>query len=193
MSRELSQKLQKALDESVAAKQAFWKNNENQFFDVAALLVGAIRNGNKILICGNGGSACDSQHFAGELVGKFYKKRMGLPCVALNSDGGILTCVGNDFGYEEVFSRQVQALGKEGDVLIAISTSGNSPNILEALREAKDIGVKTVLITGGTGGSAHSFAEHVLCVSDTKSTPRIQETHAWILHSLCECIDESFG
>jgi D-sedoheptulose 7-phosphate isomerase len=187
----IDQIIGQSLAESNAAKNEFWETSKEKFFDVGDLLKETIARGNKILICGNGGSSCDAQHFAGELVGRYRKERPGLACIALNSDGGILTCVGNDYGFEEVFARQVQALGQKGDVLIAISTSGNSPNVLEALKVANEKGMKTVGLCGGRLGKMldSPWVDHVLQVAATPVTARIQEAHGWILHSLCEYID----
>jgi D-sedoheptulose 7-phosphate isomerase len=147
----------------------------------------------KILIAGNGGSAADAQHFAGELVSRFYFDRPPLAAIALTTDSSILTAIGNDYGYEDVFARQVQALGRKGDVFIAISTSGNSPNILKAIEAAKSLGLVVIGLTGRSGGKMKALCDVCLC-APSDSTPRIQECHLVIEHSLCACIEESlFG
>lgn len=147
----------------------------------------------KILIAGNGGSAADAQHFAGELVSRFYFDRPPLAAIALTTDSSILTAIGNDYGYEDVFARQVQALGRSGDVFIAISTSGNSPNILKAIVAAKSIGLVVIGLTGRSGGKMKALCDICLC-APSDSTPRIQECHLLIEHCLCACIEEQlFG
>jgi D-sedoheptulose 7-phosphate isomerase len=156
---------------------------------VNALCISGYRNGGKILIAGNGGSAADAQHFAGELVSRFYFDRPALAAVALTTDSSIMTAISNDYGYEEVFSRQIEALGQAGDVFIAISTSGNSPNILKALLKARELGLATIGLTGRNGGMMKSLCDICLCVP-SDSTPRIQECHLVIEHALCACIEE---
>jgi D-sedoheptulose 7-phosphate isomerase len=147
----------------------------------------------KILIAGNGGSAADAQHFAGELVSRFYFDRPALAAIALTTDSSILTAVGNDYGYEDVFARQIQALGQPGDVFIAISTSGNSPNILKAIDAAKARGLTVIGLTGQSGGKMKPLCDICIC-APSDSTPRIQECHLVIEHTLCACIEEAmFG
>lgn len=153
----------------------------------------AYRSQRKILIAGNGGSAADAQHFAGELVSRFYFDRPALAAIALTTDTSILTAVGNDYGYEDVFCRQVQALGQSGDVFIAISTSGNSPNILKAIAAAKAQGLVVVGLTGRSGGKMRALCDVCLC-APSDSTPHIQECHIVLEHALCACIEEAlFG
>ncbi len=150
-------------------------------------------NKGKILIAGNGGSAADAQHFAGELVSRFYFDRPALSAIALTTDSSILTAIGNDYGYEDVFARQLQAHGRSGDVFIAISTSGNSPNILKAIETAKAIGLVVIGLTGQSGGKMKAMCDVCLC-APSDSTPRIQECHLFFEHTLCACIEESlFG
>jgi D-sedoheptulose 7-phosphate isomerase len=151
----------------------------------------ATRNaGNKILICGNGGSAADAQHFAAELVGRFERERPSYPAIALTTDTSVLTAIGNDYGFEHVFSRQVAGLGRKGDLLIAISTSGNSPNILEAVRMAASLEIKTIGLLGRDGGSLKEVVGCPVIVSHAR-TARIQEAHSFILHFWACCIDEA--
>jgi D-sedoheptulose 7-phosphate isomerase len=148
-----------------------------------------LRNGNKILLAGNGGSAADCQHLAGELVSRFHYDRPGLPAVALTTDTSILTAIGNDYGYEYLFARQIEALANSGDVFFAISTSGSSPNILQALQTAREKGVATVGLTGRSGGEMPALCEHCLCVP-ADSTPRIQEGHILVGHIICCLIEQ---
>jgi len=161
-----------------------------KMIQVAELLVDAFRNGNKLLVMGNGGSAADAQHLAGEIVGRFRLERPGLPAIALNTDTSILTAVGNDYGYEAIFRRQVEAHGQEGDVVIGISTSGSSPNVLSALRLAREKGCRTVGLLGKDGGSIKDLADIDLTVPG-HDTPRIQEGHITIIHILCELVEEA--
>jgi D-sedoheptulose 7-phosphate isomerase len=155
---------------------------------VAGTIINAIRCGNKILLAGNGGSAADAQHIAGEFVSRFAFDRPGLPAIALSTDTSILTAIGNDYGYENLFSRQVQAHAKKGDVFIAYSTSGKSPNIINALREAKSLGVSTVGMTGNQGGSMNDLCDYYLDVP-SQVTPKIQEAHAVIGHIICGLVE----
>jgi D-sedoheptulose 7-phosphate isomerase len=160
---------------------------------VVAVCANAYKNGNKILIAGNGGSAADAQHFAGELVSRFYFDRPALAAIALTTDTSILTAISNDYSYEDIFARQIQALGQQGDVFIAISTSGNSPNIIKAIHEAKSMGMTVIGLTGQSGGAMKPLCDICFCVP-SDSTPRIQEGHLLIEHSLCACIEEAlFG
>jgi D-sedoheptulose 7-phosphate isomerase len=148
----------------------------------------ALGRGNKLLLCGNGGSAADAQHWAGELVSRFHYDRPGLPAIALTTDSSILTGIGNDYGYERVFARQVEALGIPGDVLFALSTSGRSPNVLAALQAARDRGMVTVGFTGEGGGGMPALCDILLSVP-AASTPRIQEGHEVLGHAICALVE----
>ncbi|MFH1221611.1 MAG: D-sedoheptulose 7-phosphate isomerase [Candidatus Micrarchaeota archaeon] len=159
-----------------------------QMEKAAQLLKTTLASGRKILVCGNGGSAADAQHFAAELVGKFKKERPAMPAIALTTDTSILTAVGNDYGFDKIFSRQVEALGAAGDVLIAISTSGNSPNVLLAMQGAQKKGMKIITLAGKGGGKMKGMADAELIVP-SDNTPRIQEMHGLLIHMLCELID----
>ena len=152
---------------------------------ISNMIIESIKNGGKVLIAGNGGSAADAQHFAAELVGRFVLEREGYPAIALTTDTSILTAIGNDYGYEYVFSRQVEALGKTGDVFVGISTSGNSKNIIEAIKKAKERGMHTIGLTGMTGGIMKEMCDECL-VLDYKETSRIQEHHLMTYHMICE-------
>lgn len=161
--------------------------------DVARVFVTALRSDKTLLFAGNGGSAADAQHIAGELVSRFLFDRPGLPAIALSTDTSILTSIGNDYGYDYVFARQIEALGRSGDIFMGISTSGNSPNILAALEAARKKGLTTVGLTGGKGGKMIGLCDHVLC-APASSTPRIQECHLATYHLLCALVEEAiFG
>ncbi|HMP77107.1 MAG TPA: D-sedoheptulose 7-phosphate isomerase [Kiritimatiellia bacterium] len=157
---------------------------------VADDLAACLRAGGKILLCGNGGSAGDAQHIAGELVNRFLKERRPYAAIALTTDTSVLTAVGNDYSFDQVFEKQVQALGRAGDVLIAISTSGNAANVLRAAQAARDAGMRVIAMTGGTGGKLASLAHRCLSISCTRLTPRIQEGHLLVFHAFCELLEE---
>jgi D-sedoheptulose 7-phosphate isomerase len=159
--------------------------------EAASLITSCLKANGKVLICGNGGSAADSQHFAAELVGRFQKERHGLPALALTTDSSILTSVANDYGFDHVFERSVEALSSRGDVLVAISTSGNSINVLNAVAKAKAIGLKTVSLLGKDGGLLKDKADIELLVS-YKNTARVQEMHILFIHAICELVEDSF-
>lgn len=185
----------KQLHESFEVHQALLSSAEiAKAFEVScAICLQAFREHRKLLIAGNGGSAADAQHFAGELVSRFYFDRPALAAMALTTDTSILTAIGNDYGYEDIFSRQIQAHGQQGDVFIAISTSGNSPNIIKAIHEAKAKRMMVIGLTGQSGGAMKPLCDICFCVP-SNSTPRIQEGHLLIEHGLCACIeDELFG
>jgi D-sedoheptulose 7-phosphate isomerase len=154
----------------------------------AERLCDVLNAGNKILVCGNGGSAADAQHFAAELVGRFELERGGLPAIALTTDTSILTAVGNDYGFSQLFSRQVEALAGPGDALIGISTSGNSENVILAMQKASEKGCLTIGLTGRDGGAIAKVADLLLNVA-VERTARVQEAHLMILHLICEQID----
>ncbi len=159
-----------------------------QISTVGELLQNCIKNGGKILLCGNGGSAADSQHIAAEIVGRFKKERKGMPAIALTTDTSILTSVGNDYGYDYIFARQVEALCTPKDVLIGLTTSGNSANVVRAIEAANAMGATTIGLTGGTGGKLNALCKHNIIVPNDV-TARIQEAHIFIGHSLCEIIE----
>ena len=182
-----------SLRDSIAAKEAFVKQQIKDIVRLAEVMVDVIRNGNKILVFGNGGSAADAQHMAAEFVNRFMIDRPPLAAIALTTDSSILTSIGNDFSFDDIFVKQIQALGKNGDLALGISTSGNSPNVLKAIVTAKELGLKTAALTGGTGGKLLGLADLVLNVPSDK-TPAIQEGHIWVEHLLCQLVDETiFG
>ena len=162
---------------------------KRKILDAAEMVISAIKRGNKIIACGNGGSAADAQHIVAELQGKFYKNRKPLPAVSLTVNTSILTAVGNDFGFDEVFSRQVEGIGREGDVLLAISTSGNSANVINAAIAAKEMGMKVICLTGKSGGKLKEHCDILINVPDD-DTPRIQEAHITIGHIICQIVEE---
>jgi D-sedoheptulose 7-phosphate isomerase len=179
------------INESIAVKEAML--NDAELIDVvesiAALIVETYRDGGKVLLAGNGGSAADAQHIAAELVSRFAFDRPALPAMALTTDTSILTAISNDYGYDSLFSRQLEASAKPGDVFIAISTSGNSPNIVRALKTANDIGVVAVGLTGATGGQMADLCRYCVNIPST-DTPRIQEGHITIGHILCASTEQ---
>lgn len=180
--------IRQAVAESVRLKQSFFAQNEKRIADLAKEICAALEGRHKILLFGNGGSAADAQHLAAEWVGRFHRERRPLAAIALTTDTSILTCVSNDYGYDQVFLRQVCALGQKGDIAIGISTSGNSPNVLRGIEAAKDIGLITAGFTGSDGGKLGPMVQHHLNVPH-KSTARVQEIHIMIGHILCELVD----
>lgn len=184
-----------SIEESIKIKQAIINDKIllNTISQVASEIIKAFKNGNKVLLCGNGGSAADAQHIAAELSGKFYIDREPLFAEALHVNTSYLTAVANDYSYDEVFSRLVRAKGRKGDVLIGISTSGNSKNVIRAIEEANKIGMITVGMTGRTGGKIKEICNYLINVP-SDDTPRIQEAHITIGHIICEIVEkELFG
>lgn len=178
------------IDESLRVKQLLRDDPKliEALFDACALAVETYRRGGKVLSAGNGGSAGDAQHIAGELVSRFYYDRPALSAIALTTDTSILTAIGNDYGYEQLFARQIEGLGVAGDLFIAISTSGNSPNILAGIAAAKKRGLKVVGLTGQNGGKMKALCDVCLCVPSSE-TPRIQESHILLGHLLCAHVE----
>ena len=178
----------KRFKESADVKTRFLKENLPKLLEVIKLISHAFEAGNKLFFFGNGGSAADAQHLAAEFVNRYIMDRPPLPAVALTTDTSILTSISNDIAFAEIFAKQLRALGKEGDVTIGISTSGNSSNVLKAFEVAKEMGMKTVALTGNDGGGLAKMADFSLVVSSS-STPRIQEAHILIGHILCEMVE----
>ena len=174
--------------ESVRVKSEFFQANATLIAETAEKMALSLRAGQKVLLFGNGGSAADAQHIAAEFVGRFIPDRIPLPAISLATDTSALTALGNDYGYNLVFARQVQALGNAGDIAIGISTSGNSPNVLEAIDAARSKGLMTIGLTGQDGGKMNGRVD-VLFRIPSRMTPRIQETHITLGHVLCELID----
>jgi len=177
--------------DSIAVKQEAEKILPGQVARGIVAMTDCLRAGGKIMACGNGGSAADAQHFAAELIGRFERERQELAAIALTTDTSILTAVGNDYSYDEIFSKQVRGLGKTGDILMGISTSGNSKNVVKAIEAAKKMGIKIIALTGNGGGKIATLldADDIhLCAPSTR-TARIQETHLVLLHALCDGVD----
>lgn len=176
--------------ESVAESFRLLSLQAEAIVRIADVCVQALRNGHKILFCGNGGSAADAQHLAAELIGRYKMERKALPAIALTVDTSILTAVGNDYGYDDVFRRQVEGLGNAGDVLIGISTSGNSRNVLNAMNLAREMGISVIAFTGMGGGAMKEKADHCIAVPSSV-TNHIQEMHIACGHLICECIERA--
>ncbi len=164
---------------------------QNYIYTACVIVSESIVNGKKLLIFGNGGSAADAQHIAAELTGRYKSERRGLPAIALTTDTSALTAIGNDYGYKEVFKRQVEALANEGDVVIGISTSGNSKNVIKALKKAKKLGCKTIGFSGRDGGKMNGVCD-INIVVPSNDTPRIQEMHILIGHIICQAVDNEW-
>jgi len=191
MNQQLIERIQQQFRDSIATKQNAISALSPLTAQAVQQMFEAIQSGGKILACGNGGSAADAQHFAAELVGRFERERQELGAIALTTDSSILTAIGNDYGYDEIFSKQVRAIGRPEDVLLAISTSGNSKNVILAIEAAKKIGMKIIAFTGKGGGKMRDILGQQdvhLCVPSDR-TARIQETHLLLLHCLCDGID----
>jgi D-sedoheptulose 7-phosphate isomerase len=178
------------IEESIKLKK-YLEKEVNNLVAIANLLVEAFKKGGKVLLFGNGGSAADAQHIACELAGRLYLDREPLPAVALTTNTSVLTAIGNDYGYEQIFARQVKALVKKGDVVVGLSTSGNSPNVLQGIEEAKRLGAVTVAFTG-QGGRLRELADYVLSVPSA-DTPRIQEAHITAGHIICFLVEQTLS
>lgn len=184
------------LVQSIMAKEAFAAASADQLVQLAQWIVKTFQNGGKLLIFGNGGSAADAQHMAAELVNRFKINRRPLPAIALTCDSSILTSIGNDFSFDQIFSKQIRALGKPEDLAIGITTSGTSPNVIKGLERGGDVGMLTAALTGGTGETPRELeaASDLVLKVPSDSTPHIQETHIWAIHLLCEMVEkEMFG
>ena len=185
--------ISKQLQEHRALFELLERDMAPAIAELATMIADALGGGSKLLVMGNGGSAADSQHFVAEIVGRFKMERRALPAVALSTDTSILTAIGNDYGFESVFSRQVEALAAPGDVVVGLSTSGNSPNVLKALTAARERGCRTVGLLGRDGGSIKEVCDLALVVP-TMDTPRIQEGHITIIHIVCDLVEKKlFG
>ncbi len=178
-----------AFAESARVKQQFAREHADRIIQVATAIANAFRNGNKVLLFGNGGSSTDAAHIAAEFVGRYKRERMPLPAIALATDIAAITCIANDYGYEELFARQVRAHGRAGDIAIGISTSGNSPNVLKGITAAREGGLTTVAWTGVSGGTLAGLVDYPFVVPSTV-TSRIQETHITLGHVLCELVED---
>jgi D-sedoheptulose 7-phosphate isomerase len=183
--------ISQAFDESIRVKQAFLRDNLDTLTHVINAIVAVFKSGNKLLLFGNGGSAADAQHIAAEFTNRFLIERPPLPALALTTDTSALTAIGNDYDYSQIFVKQLQALGKPGDIALAISTSGNSPNVLAAIETCKQLKISTIGLTGGSGGKMVDQVDYLLRVSEGKNSPRIQETHILVGHVICDIVDQT--
>jgi len=179
-----------AFQDSISVKQAFVEQYADRIVAAAKVMITAFKKGHKVLLFGNGGSATDASHLAAEFVNRFQRDREGLPALALTCDQSVITSISNDYDYQEIFSRQLRALGRKGDVAIGISTSGNSPNVLRAIEAAKPLGLVTIGFTGKDGGKLATMVGHAFIVPSTL-TSRIQETHITLGHVLCELVEDT--
>lgn len=185
----MKEKILSAFEESISVKEQFVKENIDTIVEVSRILSDTFESGNKLILFGNGGSATDASHIAGEFVNRLKRERPGLPAIALNTDMAVLTSIANDYDFSEVFARQIKALAQEGDVVIAISTSGSSPNVLKAVDVAKKKRLKTIAFTGSRGDKLTSKTDYAFMVPST-NTPRIQEVHITLGHVLCQMVEE---
>lgn len=182
-------RIEEIIREDVTIKERLIKLQIDNIEKAAQLIISSLKKGGKLILFGNGGSAADSQHIAAELVGRFKKQRKALPAIALTTNASILTAIGNDYGYEQTFKRQVEALAAENDVVFGISTSGNAKNVIEAVESANGMGIVTIGLTGGGGGKLAKIAKLSIIVP-SENTPRIQESHIVIGHIICELVEE---
>ncbi|RME00334.1 MAG: D-sedoheptulose 7-phosphate isomerase [Deltaproteobacteria bacterium] len=181
--------VRRVFEEGIESRRRFLEASAERIVEAAERLSHTLAEGGKVILFGNGGSAADAQHLAAEFVTRYRKERRALPAIALTTDTSVLTSIGNDYGFEEIFSRQIEALGQKGDIAVAISTSGNSPNVLRGVEAARQRGMETIGLTGGDGGKLAGLVDLCLCVSETTATGRIQEIHITIGHLLCELIE----
>ena len=186
----MEREIQEIITDSIETKQKTLKLKDI-IWQSAQMLIAVLKSGHKILVCGNGGSAADAQHMAGELVGRFERERAALPCIALTTDSSIMTAWSNDYEYASVFARQVSAIGQAGDVLVGISTSGNSKNVICAIEEAKKRGMRSIVLTGKNGGLIKHMEDVFTIIIPSNRTPRIQEVHIMIIHIWCQLIEDT--
>lgn len=189
---ELISQITQEIEESIAVKVGLTRLSATQIAEAATLIVAALRAGGKLITFGNGGSAADAQHFAAELIGRYRLERRALPAIALTTDTSALTAIANDYGFERVFSRQLEAMGELGDAVVAFSTSGESANVLQALECARGRGMRTIGLSGKTGGKMRALVDVCVCVP-SDSTPRIQEAHTLISHIICGAVENAIS
>jgi D-sedoheptulose 7-phosphate isomerase len=188
----MKNEIEKIFRESIRVKEKALEANVGKIASAAGEIERVFRNNGKVIIFGNGGSAADSQHIAAEFIGRFKKERRSLSAIALTTDTSILTALGNDYGFDTVFSRQVEGLARPGDLVWAISTSGNSRNVIEAVNKAKEMGLKTVSLTGCDGGGLAKLTD-ISIIVPSRDTARIQESHICIAHTICELVENRFS
>ena len=181
----------RAIGDSISVKQKILEDEGliNSLHEVAGECIAAFRQGNRVLLAGNGGSAADAQHIAAEFVGRYAFDRPGLPAIAFTTDTSMLTAIGNDYGFDQIFCRQLEANGRKGDVFIGISTSGNSSNVIAALQRARELDITTIGLTGQSGGGIQAHCDYCIQVP-SMSTPRIQESHIMLAHIICDLVEE---
>ena len=184
----MTDRISSIVADSLEVKRRFFSEQAEQVERAAEMIAASFKSNGKLLVFGNGGSAADAQHIAGELVNRFLQQRRALPAIALTTDGGVLTCIANDSGFENIFARQIEALGAKGDVCLAISTSGTSPNVVAACEQAFSQGIKVIGMLGRDGGAVKSLCDLALVV-ESDDTQRIQETHNLIGHIICELVE----
>lgn len=187
----MKQRLEAILNESIDVKKRVLQSCLPFIEQAAQQITRAFQKNNRVFFCGNGGSAADSQHIAAEFIGRFQKERRALPAISLTTDTSILTCLANDYSYDIVFSRQLEALGRQGDVVVGLSTSGKSPNVMKAFERAKELGITTIAFVGHDGGPMGKMADIAIIVP-SKITARIQESHITIAHAICEVVENAF-
>lgn len=185
-------KIENIIKESIKSKEELLRSQVDNIEKAALLISDCLKSGGKVMVFGNGGSAADSQHMAAEFVGRFKRERKALAAIALTTNTSSITAIGNDYGYGDVFSRQVEALGKKGDVAIGISTSGNSPNVLKAVSAARSLGIKSIGISGPGGGKLKPLCD-ISIEAGAKDTPRVQECHITVIHAICELVEDEFA
>lgn len=185
----MREKILKAFEESISVKEKFAKDNIDAILEVSKVIADTFNDGKKLILFGNGGSATDASHIAAEFVNRFKKERPSLPAIALNTDMAVITAIANDYDYSDVFAKQLKSLGAEGDIVLAISTSGSSANVLKAMEVAKKKRLKTIAFTGAKGEKFASKATYAFIVP-SDNTPRIQETHITLGHVLCQMVEE---
>jgi D-sedoheptulose 7-phosphate isomerase len=183
--------VRRTLAETIALHERVRQTGTQPILDAASAVVESLRRGGKLLLFGNGGSAADAQHVAAELVGRFQRERIALSAIALTTDTSVLSSIANDYAFDRVFARQIEALGREGDVALGISTSGRSPNVVAGLSAARSRGLRTIALTGGSGGDVAAAAEIRVGVP-SESTARVQEVHRTLLHVMCDLIERDF-
>lgn len=185
----MREKILKAFEESISVKEKFAKDNIDAILEVSKVIADTFNDGKKLILFGNGGSAADASHIAAEFVNRFKKERPSLPAIALNTDMAVITAIANDYDYSDVFAKQLKSLGAEGDIVLAISTSGSAANVLKAMEVAKKKRLKTIAFTGAKGEKFASKATYAFIVP-SDNTPRIQETHITLGHVLCQMVEE---
>lgn len=186
----MKNQIKNIFQESIWVKEETLSKNIDELVRVIKEAVVTLKKGRKLMFMGNGGSAADSQHIAAEFIGRFKKERQAMAAIALTTDTSIITAIGNDYGYEKVFARQIEGLGKKGDLVFGLSTSGNSPNIIEGLKQAQRMGIKTVTLTGCSGGKMAKLSDYSLIVP-SNDTARIQESHICLSHAMCELVENA--